>query len=174
MLELYPEFYDVFVNNLEITFVLRDEEQVGVIPRSKPLYRDPHGEFHDQQNGERRNKMTGNTYNMARINSLSHERQNSQTSEEADSLSGAGRGGILEFSTAKAGMDVTPMNLDFSKDQQRSSTLSSITGVLSHLKRSFPDLRLHKIYNNQSSQQSGMYTLQCAPGLAINLPGGDR
>ncbi|XP_037044043.1 potassium voltage-gated channel subfamily H member 6 isoform X3 [Bradysia coprophila] len=30
VLDLYPEFYDCFVNNLEITFNMRDEEQAGV------------------------------------------------------------------------------------------------------------------------------------------------
>lgn len=38
--------------------------------------------------------------------------------------------GILEFSTDKAGQDVTPMNLQFGEStQQRSSTINSITGL---------------------------------------------
>ncbi|XP_076044307.1 uncharacterized protein LOC143027138 [Oratosquilla oratoria] len=53
-------------------------------------------------------------------------------------------GGILEFSTTKAGQDVTPVNLDFG-NKKKSGTLNSITGVLSQLKRSFTDLRLHKV-----------------------------
>lgn len=36
--------------------------------------------------------------------------------------------GILEFSTEKAGQDVTPLNLEFDEPKQRSSTLNSITG----------------------------------------------
>lgn len=36
--------------------------------------------------------------------------------------------GILEFSTEKAGQDVTPLNLDFGEEKRRSSTLNSITG----------------------------------------------
>lgn len=36
--------------------------------------------------------------------------------------------GILEFSTEKAGQDVTPINLDFGEEKKRSSTLNSITG----------------------------------------------
>lgn len=36
--------------------------------------------------------------------------------------------GILEFSTDKAGQDVTPLNLEFDEPKQRSSTLNSITG----------------------------------------------
>lgn len=35
--------------------------------------------------------------------------------------------GILEFSTDKAGQDVTPINLDF-EEKKRSTTLNSITG----------------------------------------------
>lgn len=34
----------------------------------------------------------------------------------------------MEFSTEKAGQDVTPMNLDFGEEKRRSSTLNSITG----------------------------------------------
>lgn len=40
--------------------------------------------------------------------------------------------GILEFSTDKAGQDVTPMNLKFDDEaiQNRGSTLNSISGEL--------------------------------------------
>lgn len=38
--------------------------------------------------------------------------------------------GILEFSTDKAGQDVTPLNLEFGEEKRRSSTLNSITGKL--------------------------------------------
>jgi hypothetical protein len=41
--------------------------------------------------------------------------------------------GILEFSTDKAGQDVTPLNLEFDEPKQRSSTLNSITGERSPL-----------------------------------------
>ncbi|CAG9772167.1 unnamed protein product [Ceutorhynchus assimilis] len=33
VLELYPEFFNHFLTNLEITFNLRDEDQAGVVPR---------------------------------------------------------------------------------------------------------------------------------------------
>lgn len=51
--------------------------------------------------------------------------QDSQCSDE-DTDSPASRG-ILEFSTDKAGQDVTPLNFNFNK--QRSTTLNSITGA---------------------------------------------
>lgn len=46
--------------------------------------------------------------------------------------------GILEFSTEKAGQDVTPMNLDF-EDKRRSTTLNSITGNKKHFFACFQD-----------------------------------
>lgn len=36
--------------------------------------------------------------------------------------------GILEFSTDKAGQDVTPLNLQFNETNHRSHTINSITG----------------------------------------------
>ncbi|GJQ79892.1 hypothetical protein Trydic_g18339 [Trypoxylus dichotomus] len=61
--------------------------------------------------------------------------------------------GILEFSTDKAGQDVTPINLDF-EEKKRSTTLNSITGMLSQLKRSIPDLRLHKTHQPLIAQST--------------------
>lgn len=58
----------------------------------------------------------------SRGNSL-NGRQESQYSDESESGHG-----ILEFSTEKAGQDVTPLNLDFGEEKRRSSTLNSITG----------------------------------------------
>lgn len=45
--------------------------------------------------------------------------------------------GILEFSTDKAGQDVTPLNLEFDEPKQRSSTLNSITGENSPIQNDF-------------------------------------
>lgn len=36
--------------------------------------------------------------------------------------------GILEFNTEKAGQDVTPLNFQFSENNQSRSTINSITG----------------------------------------------
>ncbi|XP_018911095.2 voltage-gated inwardly rectifying potassium channel KCNH6 isoform X3 [Bemisia tabaci] len=62
--------------------------------------------------------------------------------------------GILEFTTEKAGQDVTPMNLQFKEQgvthQPRSSTFNSISGMLNQLKRSLTDIRLHGISSKHS------------------------
>ncbi|XP_076256580.1 potassium voltage-gated channel seizure isoform X4 [Rhynchophorus ferrugineus] len=133
VLELYPEFYNHFLTNLEITFNLRDEEQAGVVPRRSFYPKDKESRYFrgvpSRSNGL---SSRGNSVNG---------RQESQYSDESESGHG-----ILEFSTDKAGQDVTPMNLDFGEEKRRSSTLNSITGMLSQLKRSIPDLRLHKTH----------------------------
>ncbi|KAK9874290.1 hypothetical protein WA026_002642 [Henosepilachna vigintioctopunctata] len=132
VLELYPEFYNQFINNLEITFNLRDEHQGGVVPR-RMFYSKT--QSHDKESryfrGVGSNGVSGR-------HSLTG-RQDSQYSDESESGHG-----ILEFTTEKAGQDVTPMNLDYGEEKRRSSTLNSITGMLNHLKRSIPDLRIHK------------------------------
>ncbi|XP_045469182.1 potassium voltage-gated channel subfamily H member 6-like isoform X2 [Harmonia axyridis] len=132
VLELYPEFYNQFLNNLEITFDLRDVDQAGVIPR-RMFYSKT--QSHDKESryfrGVGSNGVSGR-------HSLTG-RQDSQYSDESESGHG-----ILEFTTEKAGQDVTPMNLDYGEEKRRSSTLNSITGMLNHLKRSIPDLRIHK------------------------------
>ncbi|KAL1464867.1 hypothetical protein WDU94_004475, partial [Cyamophila willieti] len=58
-----------------------------------------------------------------------------------------GHHGILEFTTDKAGQDVTPLNLDFSESngQQQKRALNSISGMFNQLKRSLTDIRLHGI-----------------------------
>ncbi|KAI4454352.1 voltage and ligand gated potassium channel [Holotrichia oblita] len=122
VLELYPEFYNHFMNNLEITFNLRDDEQAGVVPKTHYYPRsqsnDKEGKyfkmFHSRSNGQ---SSRGNSVNG---------RQESQCSEESESGHG-----ILEFSTDKAGQDVTPINLDF-EEKKRSTTLNSITAFMAY------------------------------------------
>ncbi|XP_050316323.1 potassium voltage-gated channel subfamily H member 6 isoform X3 [Anthonomus grandis grandis] len=134
VLELYPEFFNHFMNNLEITFNLRDEDQAGVPPRRSFYPKDKESRFFRGVPSARSNGLS------SRGNSL-NGRQESQYSDESESGHG-----ILEFTTDKAGQDVTPLNLDFGEEKRRSSTLNSITGMLSQLKRSIPDLRLHKTH----------------------------
>ncbi|XP_068902393.1 potassium voltage-gated channel subfamily H member 6-like isoform X3 [Tenebrio molitor] len=116
VLELYPEFYNQFMNNLEITFNLRDEEQAGVIPR-RSFY--PKAQTHTKESRYFRGVNSNGV--SSRGNSMTG-RQDSQYSDESESGHG-----ILEFSTEKAGQDVTPINLDFGEEKKRSSTLNSIT-----------------------------------------------
>ncbi|XP_057668883.1 potassium voltage-gated channel subfamily H member 6 isoform X2 [Diorhabda carinulata] len=142
VLELYPEFYTHFLNNLEITFNLRDDDQAGVVPRRSFYPKDKENRYFRGVPSARSNGLS------SRGNSM-NGRQESQYSDESESGHG-----ILEFSTDKAGQDVTPLNLDFGEEKRRSSTLNSITGMLSQLKRSIPDLRLHKTHQPLIAQST--------------------
>ncbi|XP_043598424.1 potassium voltage-gated channel subfamily H member 2 isoform X3 [Bombus pyrosoma] len=146
VLALYPEFSNHFSQNLEITFNLRDEEQAGVDPISA---RFPVSTPTDVDIDARRFAFRPPRYRRGPggpgTNLIPTGRQDSLQGDQEDYDKGSGHG-ILEFSTDKAGQDVTPLNLEFDEPKQRSSTLNSITGMLTHLKRSIPDLRQHKIH----------------------------
>ncbi|XP_011876582.1 PREDICTED: potassium voltage-gated channel subfamily H member 2 isoform X2 [Vollenhovia emeryi] len=147
VLALYPEFSNHFSQNLEITFNMRDEEQAGVDPISA---RFPVSTPTDVDIDARRFAFRPPRYRRGPgggpgTNLIPTGRQDSLQDDQDDYEKGSGHG-ILEFSTDKAGQDVTPLNLEFDEPKQRSSTLNSITGMLTHLKRSIPDLRQHKIH----------------------------
>ncbi|XP_076241723.1 potassium voltage-gated channel seizure [Calliopsis andreniformis] len=146
VLALYPEFSNHFSQNLEITFNLRDEEQAGVDPMSA---RFPVSTPTDVDVDARRFAFRPPRYRRGPggpgTNLIPTGRQDSLQGDQEDYDKASGHG-ILEFSTDKAGQDVTPLNLEFDEPKQRSSTLNSITGMLTHLKRSIPDLRQHKIH----------------------------
>ncbi|XP_048513727.1 potassium voltage-gated channel subfamily H member 2 isoform X3 [Athalia rosae] len=150
VLALYPEFSNHFSTNLEITFNMRDEEQAGVDPMSA---RFPVSTPTDVDVDARRFAFRPPRYRRGLgggggppgSNLVPTGRQDSLQDDQEDYDRGSGHG-ILEFSTDKAGQDVTPLNLEFEEPKQRSSTLNSITGMLTHLKRSIPDLRQHKIH----------------------------
>ncbi|XP_018354191.1 PREDICTED: potassium voltage-gated channel subfamily H member 2 isoform X4 [Trachymyrmex septentrionalis] len=146
VLALYPEFSNHFSQNLEITFIMRDEEQAGVDPISA---RFPVSTPTDVDIDARRFAFRPPRYRRGPggpgTNLIPTCRQDSLQDDQDDYDKGSGHG-ILEFSTDKAGQDVTPLNLEFDEPKQRSSTLNSITGMLTHLKRSIPDLRQHKIH----------------------------
>ncbi|XP_011297464.1 potassium voltage-gated channel subfamily H member 7 isoform X6 [Fopius arisanus] len=149
VLALYPEFHQHFIENLEITFNMRDEEQAGVDPISA---RFPVSTPTDIDTDTRRFAFRPPRYrygpggqSLTSAHLLPTGRQDS-LQDDADDFDKASGHGILEFSTDKAGQDVTPLNLEFEEPKQRSSTLNSITGMLTHLKRSIPDLRQQKIH----------------------------
>ncbi|XP_053988414.1 potassium voltage-gated channel subfamily H member 2 isoform X2 [Hylaeus volcanicus] len=151
VLALYPEFSNHFSQNLEITFNLRDEEQAGVDPVSA---RFPVSTPTDVDVDARRFAFRPPRYRRGPggpgTNLIPIGRQDSLQADQEDYDKASGHG-ILEFNTDKAGQDVTPLNLEFDEPKQRSSTLNSITGLarngmLTHLKRSIPDLRQHKIH----------------------------
>lgn len=128
VLALYPEFSNHFSQNLEITFNLRDEEQAGVDPISA---RFPVSTPTDVDADARRFAFRPPRYRRGPgggpgTNLIPTGRQDSLQGDQEDYDKGSGHG-ILEFSTDKAGQDVTPLNLEFDEPKQRSSTLNSIT-----------------------------------------------
>ncbi|XP_071579050.1 voltage-gated inwardly rectifying potassium channel KCNH6 isoform X8 [Temnothorax nylanderi] len=127
VLALYPEFYNHFSQNLEITFNMRDEEQAGVDPISA---RFPVSTPTDVDVDARRFAFRPPRYRRGPggpgTNLIPTGRQDSLQDDQDDYDKGSGHG-ILEFSTDKAGQDVTPLNLEFDEPKQRSSTLNSIT-----------------------------------------------
>ncbi|XP_041974698.1 potassium voltage-gated channel unc-103-like isoform X4 [Aricia agestis] len=114
VLDFYPEFRASFVNNLEITYNMRDEELGGIEPRRRMKYENPM---------DARLLREAYARTTRRPHTETFADKDSQCSDE-DTESPPSRG-ILEFSAEKAGQDVTPLNFNFSK--QRSTTLNSIT-----------------------------------------------
>ncbi|KAL6438585.1 hypothetical protein ACFW04_004559 [Cataglyphis niger] len=127
VLALYPEFSNHFSQNLEITFNMRDEEQAGVDPISA---RFPISTPTDVDIDARKFAFRPPRYRRGPggpgTNLIPTGRQDSLQDDQDDYDKGSGHG-ILEFSTDKAGQDVTPLNLEFDEPKQRSSTLNSIT-----------------------------------------------
>nr|XP_050854294.1 potassium voltage-gated channel subfamily H member 2 isoform X12 [Vespula vulgaris] len=128
VLALYPEFSNHFSQNLEITFNMRDEEQAGVDPMSA---RFPVSTPTDVDVDARRFAFRPPRYRRGPgggpgTNLIPTGRQDSLQDDQEDYDKSSGHG-ILEFSTDKAGQDVTPLNLEFDEPKQRSSTLNSIT-----------------------------------------------
>ncbi|XP_069699046.1 voltage-gated inwardly rectifying potassium channel KCNH6 isoform X3 [Periplaneta americana] len=159
VLDLYPEFYQSFSNNLEITFNMRDEELAGVDPRaahhrtgaivSRSSSQDRESDvrkFAFRPPRRRGHHPMSSNMNGGGDAALANSRE---SSDDGSDYEKSGHG-ILEFSTDKAGQDVTPLNLEFGEDdkQQHKSgggPLNSIAGMFSQLKRSLTDLRgLHK------------------------------
>nr|XP_033330790.1 potassium voltage-gated channel subfamily H member 6 isoform X12 [Megalopta genalis] len=129
VLALYPEFANHFSENLEITFPLRDEEQAGVDPMSA---RFPVSTPTDVEVDTRRFIFRPPRYRRGPgigpgTNLIPTGRQDSLQGDQEDYDKASGHG-ILEFSTEKAGQEMTPLNLEFDEPKQRSSTLNSITG----------------------------------------------
>ncbi|XP_071040311.1 voltage-gated inwardly rectifying potassium channel KCNH6 isoform X4 [Parasteatoda tepidariorum] len=143
VLDMYPEFWESFSTNLEITFNLRDTDQAGVDPelfRHKQVYKEPDS-VDDGDGGSRTNSLLTPILppEEARTTAYQYPRARRRRRRPRPPSSDEGTGfsdeddrrysgmGILEFSPSKAGQDVTPVNLDFGQ-RQRSGTLNSITG----------------------------------------------
>ncbi|XP_055947340.1 potassium voltage-gated channel subfamily H member 2-like isoform X4 [Argiope bruennichi] len=159
VLDMYPEFWESFSSNLEITFNLRDTEQAGVDPelfRHKQVYKEPDS-IDECDGGSRTNSLLTPILppEEARTTAYQYPRARRRRRRPRPPSSDEGTGfsdeedrrysgmGILEFSPTKAGQDVTPANLNFGQ-RQRSGTLHSIAGLLQDLKRSFTDAKVAK------------------------------
>ncbi|XP_063843729.1 potassium voltage-gated channel unc-103-like isoform X17 [Scylla paramamosain] len=179
VLDLYPEFSEEFSRNLEITFNLRDEEVAGVDPallRKWPAQM----ERSNSQEGEdvraafrlprqRRRQYTRRPSSGEESDSPEEDQCQSSAEvlhkqEEKHLVSR----GVKVSSPEKVRKESGPLNLNF-EHKQRSGTLNSITagsadispgyGVLTQLKRSFTDLRLHrvegKVHRSESRSVAG-------------------
>ena len=143
ILEMYPEFAVEFSRNLQITFDLRDEELVNQSRELREKFENPfnkseHSLFLAAQE-------QASSYSFCELEDLildgiesekllhdaqicSDESDNDQETFKTKRTSGTG---ILEFSPNMAGNDVTPANLDFSKNRFKKcqgNSFYSLTG----------------------------------------------
>ncbi|XP_068205687.1 potassium voltage-gated channel unc-103 isoform X10 [Palaemon carinicauda] len=181
VLDLYPEFAEDFSRNLEITFNLRDEEVEGVDPT---LLHKKYTIGRERSNSQETDDLRKTILRPPRARRRRYQRPGS-SGDDSDSLEAEQYhsssevlheeeekqpvlgGGILECSPEKAGQDVTPLNLSF-EQKQRSGTLNSITGVLTQLKRSFTDLRLHRVegkVHRSESRHGALSSMTSALGV---------
>ncbi|XP_021695942.1 potassium voltage-gated channel subfamily H member 7 isoform X6 [Aedes aegypti] len=109
VLDLFPEFYDSFVNSLEITYNMRDEEQAGIELRHR----------HMRLGSQDRDSDT-RSY-VRKINTMHHHRP-SQTKCDIPNDRSSGQ-----------------ISTNFDDDRK-----FSISGMMSHIKRSIPDLRSNR------------------------------
>ncbi|XP_055530023.1 potassium voltage-gated channel subfamily H member 6 isoform X4 [Wyeomyia smithii] len=109
VLDLFPEFYDSFVNSLEITYNMRDEEQAGIELRHR----------HMRLGSQDRDSDT-RSY-VRRISTMHHHRPSQNKCDIPNDRSSG------QIST------------NFDDDRK-----FSISGMMSHIKRSIPDLRSNK------------------------------
>ncbi|XP_050428513.1 potassium voltage-gated channel subfamily H member 2 isoform X2 [Adelges cooleyi] len=181
VLDLYPEFYHSFKENLEITYYMRDETQVGVDPRAGRYSRKIRSRSSSQE-------PIGGTANIGATKHYYHsfhrgvsescigpsEPLRDDMNDNDNVMSEFNNGekyadghGILEFSTDKAGQDVTPMNLKFEDEivQNRNTALNSISGMFSQLKRSVTDIRLHGLSQKQHGREEENGKLGNSGGL---------
>ncbi|XP_059615567.1 potassium voltage-gated channel subfamily H member 6 [Phlebotomus argentipes] len=111
VLELYPEFYESFVNNLEITYNMRDDEQSGVELRHRYMRSSSHDR---ERNSESRSYRLTHPF----------------TRPESRCGLGNDRMSVSQMSDN---------DIDFTAQDHRQQY--SISGMFTHIKRSFPDLR---------------------------------
>ncbi|CAC5406765.1 Potassium voltage-gated channel unc-103,Potassium voltage-gated channel subfamily H member 2,Potassium voltage-gated channel subfamily H member 4,Potassium voltage-gated channel subfamily H member 5,Potassium voltage-gated channel subfamily H member 7,Potassium voltage-gated channel subfamily H member 1,Potassium voltage-gated channel protein eag,Potassium voltage-gated channel subfamily H member 8,Potassium voltage-gated channel subfamily H member 6,Potassium voltage-gated channel subfamily H member 3 [My len=145
ILDMYPEFSDFFIKNLEVTFDLRDEELVvrtdSESQRRPTLrHRRANKSFHSSSGSQDETEYKFRPSRAKRLRR--HKSQEDgptmsmsfESSEEDIRESGVG---ILEFSPAKAGQDITPAKFDdFESKEERkrpSGFGSSLVGAFANV-----------------------------------------
>ncbi|XP_025096460.1 potassium voltage-gated channel subfamily H member 6-like isoform X3 [Pomacea canaliculata] len=144
ILDTYPEFADLFIRNLEVTFDLRDEELMVRIPdgnigsRSRFFCNRSFQNIDSSQGLEDYVPLSALadypetcSFRPSRSHhpqqaSMHPDHQSYPSSEEDIRESGAG---ILEFSTAKAGQDITPANYDFEMKEEKKKTSAGFSNL---------------------------------------------
>ncbi|CAO1308266.1 unnamed protein product [Diamesa hyperborea] len=121
VLDLFPEFYDSFVNNLEITFNMRDEEQAGVELRHR--YMNMRSNSQDRGSDTRSIKAaTSNHPPIHQYHNRPHSHQQSMNK--------------FEMSIDRNSVGQMSENMEFNDERKY-----SISGLVTQIKRSIPDLR---------------------------------
>ncbi|XP_055611217.1 uncharacterized protein LOC129757875 isoform X9 [Uranotaenia lowii] len=109
VLDLFPEFYDSFVNSLEITYNMRDEEQAGIELRHRHM-----------RLGSQDRDSDSRSY-VRRLHTVHHQRTG-QTKCDIPNDRSSGQ-----------------ISTNFDDDRK-----FSISGMMSQIKRSIPDLRSNR------------------------------
>ncbi|XP_061180002.1 potassium voltage-gated channel subfamily H member 6-like [Saccostrea echinata] len=150
ILDMYPEFTEHFVRNLEVTFDLRDVEldqwrEETDMGRGNALRRRKNIRSYHSDTGSAGQDDISHEYKFqpSRTRRLRRDKLSEDgptvsmsfedSSDEEIRESGAG---ILEFSPAKAGMDVTPATFsEFNRkeDKKQTSGFSSIAGAFANV-----------------------------------------
>ncbi|CAD5117448.1 DgyrCDS6216 [Dimorphilus gyrociliatus] len=157
VLEMYPEFAEHFANNLEVTFDLRDEELV-IQSRAIDIGSEQAQRYPFLRNRKSKSSIYCKTTPSSTNNAVMQRSKDIFTTEEDDDdeAQDAKRSGvgILEFSPEKAGLDVTPANLDFPSPSASgaagggnsgSGPISSIAGGANQTKKHTPIERQKRI-----------------------------
>ncbi|XP_074594777.1 potassium voltage-gated channel seizure isoform X1 [Brevipalpus obovatus] len=140
VLEMYPEFVEHFNTNFKLTYNLRDESQQGVATRR---HRKDISKCINARSVASEEEEVGNVNIIKQKNYYGPFMASSLDDEDNDpdplmvycnNVRRRSGTGILEFSPAKAGQDVTPANLSFRDvkkvKRKKSATTHSLAGAL--------------------------------------------
>ncbi|XP_076094597.1 voltage-gated inwardly rectifying potassium channel KCNH6-like isoform X5 [Mytilus galloprovincialis] len=145
ILDMYPEFSDFFIKNLEVTFDLRDQELVVRTDsenqrRPTLRYRRANKSFHSSSGSQDETEYKFRPSRAKRLRRHKSQEDGptmSMSFESSDEDIRESGVGILEFSPAKAGQDITPAKFDdFESKEERkrpSGFGSSLVGAFANV-----------------------------------------